>query len=478
MSNVLNELIQEGKLDLYLTEFEKKEIIAKISAIKKEFLYKSDFHGLHHSEKVFLFAYLIGKHEGLNHDELEILLDAALYHDIGRADDTEEQFHGYASTLKIDKVLGSKELYKNIENLEILKAMCDAHSVPDSKMELILGNYEISEEKKDIVFKLARLLKDADALDRARFQKTSKAALQTHFLRFDYSKELISLAYNVNNYYRDKICERNFKKYSQLNTGKQETCLHGIGFNFSALSGILKYGILSEYAKSKKNISTCRNFKGNNSEMWISVCVGEGEAKKQFVDNGIYFECTASNLIKGEKEVSEALSRGLPIDSKRYSDEYFAFYEIQNINSININPELLNKDISTLDYLNGSLNYETLVNNIDIYIRYLRLELDYFPDITKIEDLKIQMINTVLNYEGLEVDSQKRNQQNFFNQIENIKAKINEEIAIMLKKAFRKKLNKENISVFDAITYILNNLNIDYEFNNGKFILNSREKKI
>src|SRR5574344_2771586 len=58
--------------------------------IKKEQLYHFEYHGLHHSQKVMIFAYLIGKHENINNEDMKILIDAAIYHDIGRVNEFEE----------------------------------------------------------------------------------------------------------------------------------------------------------------------------------------------------------------------------------------------------------------------------------------------------------------------------------------------------------------------------------------------------
>ncbi len=480
MSNISHSLILEGKLDKYLNEEEKTKLLNIIDGIKRNYLYKSDFHGLHHSEKVLLFAYLLGRHEGLSVDELEILMDAAIYHDVGRMNEAEEELHGFITTRKLDEILGTKPLYKDNENMEILKAICDSHSVPDSRMKLIFGNYDISEEKKELFFKLARLLKDADALDRTRFRKTSTAALKEEFLRFDYSKSLVELSHNINDYYRMFICDEHFEEYSRSNVGELTTCLHGIGFNFSALDGILDIGILSEYAKKKFNLKACRNFNGNNGDLWISVCQGEGEAKKLFVDNGIYFECLVPRLIKGEKVVSVARSKGLPIDSGRYQDERFAFHQIplDHILSVNVNPEILNMNINLLNYLNGSSNYEALENNINAYLYYLRIKFGYFPNIDNIVVLKQEFLNAVLVYEKLDIDTQKKEQQNFFKKTDLIKSKINHEIANMIQEVFSKALGKENVTVLDVVTYIINSKNINYTYSNGKFTLNTREKKI
>ena len=65
-----------------------------------------------------LFGYLLGIHENLSSEEFEILTDAAMYHDVGRMDDYEDEFHGYASALKLERILGSKPIYQNHENMD------------------------------------------------------------------------------------------------------------------------------------------------------------------------------------------------------------------------------------------------------------------------------------------------------------------------------------------------------------------------
>ena len=477
---MLRDLILEGKLDLYLNEEAKGNLLSILDGMKKETLYKSDFHGLHHSEKVLLFGYLLGIHENLSSEEFEILTDAAMYHDVGRMDDYEDEFHGYASALKLERILGSKPIYQNHENMEILKAICDAHSIDDSRVERIFVNYKISPEKKEIFMKLARMLKDADGLDRTRFRTTTQAALKEHFLRFDYSRDLVSLAYEVNDYYRDRICDNYYNIYAKENVGEPPTCYHGIGFNFPSLDSILDNGILSEYARKKKGIKSARNFQGNNGALWIAVVSGDGEAKKMCVDGGIYFECLAPRLIKGEKDSSYAKSRELPVDSGRYSDERFVFDQIptKNILSIGVDSKLLGADILSLNYLMGTSNYETLENNINVYLDYMRTKLGYIPNANLIETFKKELSEKVVEYEKLDYDRQRININSFLTETDLIKSKINSEIARMLKEAFGKKLGKSDITVFDVVTDILNSKKIDYDFSEGHFNLKSRTKEI
>lgn len=480
MSNILSKLILSGKLDLYLSETEKSDFLKRIQAIKTKYLYESAFHGLHHSEKVCLFAYLIGRHYKLNSEQMKILLDAALYHDVGRMDDKEDQLHGYSSTLRFAEIFATDPFYHNKTNLEILKAISDAHSVPDKRIEKVLGNYELGGDSLNTAKMLAELLKDADAVDRTRFQKSSGAALKTCYLRTDIAKELVQFSYQVNAYYRLEICEETFETYANLSSGPLITCMHGIGFNFGTFEGILDSGILSAYAKFKENKTSTRNFNGNNGSNWISVCVGDGEAKKQFVDSGIAFECSASGLISGEKNYSMAKSKGLPVASKHYQDERFAFYKIglENILKIRINPLFLGRDISTLNYFIGSLNYDAICDNINAYLTYMRLNLGFFPSLETIEKLKQQFYEAVIKYERLEAQNQKEEQTAFLASLDNLKLKINTEIASMLKKAYARLFKKDDVTLLEVVTHILNKKKIEYTYNDGEFSLRQLEKQI
>ena len=124
LQTFLKEQYDHGRL-MFLGDID--EIIYYLDDIKAEQLYKSDFHGLYHSQKVCFFAYLIGKHENLSETEMKILLDAAIYHDMGRENDNEDNLHGSASARLIDQVVK----YDNPTDMYYLKAIVDAHSKPD-----------------------------------------------------------------------------------------------------------------------------------------------------------------------------------------------------------------------------------------------------------------------------------------------------------------------------------------------------------
>ena len=472
MKNILIDLINEGIIDGYLDLEQRNKLIEIIKNIKEKYLYKSLFHGLHHSQKVLLFAYIIGNDLGLSSCDMQIITDAAIYHDIGRIDETEEPFHGLASASKIEEVATS-QIYQDEQNLAILKAICDGHSRDDQYMEITAFNYDIKEENMERYKTLYKLLKDADALDRTRFMKTSTAVLNEKYLRFPFSKQLVEFSNNLNASFRNRMSAIHYEKFKNLNNKEANIpCHHGIGFNFFNLRSILKYGLLSNYAKLQKGIFNKRNFYGSNNELWICVTTKNGEASKKFVNECISLQLVVPYLEKGEKRKSFCFSNGLPYDNGYYDDEAFAFYEvpIENIKRININSEILNTNISDLNYLNGSGNLDSLTSLINDYLNNIRL-MGFFPDIRLITELLNQYKKEIVNYEKLSEYEQRIKQGEFFVICDYYIAKMNGEIQKWMQQLYQSHFQKEKITVLDVIIDILNELNINYEFEDNGFTL-------
>ena len=478
MKNILINLINNGIVDSYVNSLSRDKIINIIKNIKSQFLYDSLFHGLHHSEKVLLFSYILGSYFKLSEIDLQILIDAAVYHDIGRIDETEDAFHGLASARKIEKVIDSP-IYQDSQNLAILKAICDGHSRDDKYIDLIAEDYEIEEENLERYKMLFKILKDADALDRTRFMKTSIAALNEKYLRFPISKQLIELANSINESYRIKMSDIHFEQFKNFNDGEPTIlCKHGIGFNFFNLYSILKNGLLSNYAKLKKGIFNKRNFYGANNELWICVTTKNGEATKKFVDDFISLEIVVSHLQKGEKRKSFALSDGLPFDNGYYDDEGFVFYEVplKNIKKISINPKILDTNIDKLNFLTGSGNLDSLISVINDYLNNIRL-LGFFPDVNELIELLGMYKKEVIQYEKLSVYEQQINQKNFFDKCDGYIFRLNELIQKWMLEVFQKRFNKDIVTVKDVIIDILESLDISYNFGSDGFSLNEGRQR-
>lgn len=448
-----------------------KDRIDKIDMYK---LYKYEFHGIFHSQKVMLFAYLIGKHQNLNYEDMKILLDAAIYHDMGRDSDFEETTHGYSSTLRYARLFANDEFYNDPLNFELLKAITDGHSVDDAKKVKIFNDYDIDQQYYDRYSTLYNILKDADALDRARFPKSAKASIKEEFLRLEFSKTLIDFAFVLNGIYRTKIDEANFEKYkNEYFSGDQENfCLHGIGFDFSKLEGILDNGILSGYTAMQKGISVSRNFEGNNSDMWISVIDSmdvskQGSAYKQFADSNISFFCRVMKYRVGEKNSAKAQSHGLPIDSGLYEGESFVFSEIpkEDIYGIILPAKSEHLKLSELNYLYCSKNFKTIRNRVESYCNYIEKLTGITIDKVELDQLIEELYELEIDFGLKPADYQRRNAQHFFDNVDLIVNKINIVLAKWISLSFKEyfMLDAEiEPTVSMVVSDILKRKNIDY----------------
>ena len=135
-------------------------------------------HGVGHTKRVLYLASEIAKSYALDESEEKILALACCYHDIGRTHDWTDDGHGKDSAnkmvrLKLDKLhsLSQSEL-DSVLNLIVM------HSLDD---ELFVGT-----ERELLLYKI---LKDADALDRLRFDD-----LNEKYLRLPESKRMIQTA--------------------------------------------------------------------------------------------------------------------------------------------------------------------------------------------------------------------------------------------------------------------------------------------
>lgn len=471
MRNILQQVIMNKdsiypKLNYLLDNLDLAPLVPILDGIKEKPLYNSYFHGLHHSQKVCLFTYLICKELNINEVDTQILLDAALYHDIGRLDDMEEVFHGFNSARKISSVV-TDSIYDDELNLVYLRAICDAHSLDDVKLPKIFQNYkyENSEVEYERFSLLCSILKDADALDRTRFKRTCNEALKEKFLRLEYSKTLVELANLINNHYAFKVSEKDYELYKSRFENKENKCecFHGIGFDFFKLQSILKRGILSSFEATREKIDIVRNFNGNNKNIWISVVDADssstlGKAYNEFIKQGISFFAFVPELIKGTRNDKNS-NYNLACDSGEYEDESFVFNKIpmENIHSLVIFKDNWNKNIGDLFYLYGANNYDIIYEKVINYIINIKQESGFEVDFGQAELFLKEYRSMVLKFEKLPIDEQKQTLNNFLLEIDKIIQKINGIVQEWFVKHYQVLLNtdKTDIKVSDVITFIL-----------------------
>ncbi len=455
-----------------LTEEEKKEIVDIITNINASVLYNSKIHGIYHSQKVFLFSYLIAKHENLNNEERQIIFDAALYHDIGRINDFEDTLHGYCSALRIDKI-ATHPIYKNEENLKILKAIVDGHSVVDDKKDRFIEDYEVTNVER--YYKLYNILKDADALDRKRFFESSYAHLDERYLRLDYSKKLIKLSEEINSYYKNKILESK-KMLSKPEVGNF-LCYHSIGFDFFKMRSILEYGILSKREMKKYGIQNVVNFEGGNLDDYVSVVdarfINKGTAYYTFITNGVSFVCELDKLYNSNKNhtLSYCIENGLPYNKSFHDDEKYVYGKIapENIQGIFLHNKIINKDIRELNYIYNSLSFNLFTNRLKYYIE--NISTTFIPDTSRVKKLLNEYQKELEHYYLLDVSTQNMIRDDFIKILEIIREKINVNIQNWMYQKFQLELMRKDydkIAVEDVVLHELKKLGIEYTKNKTK----------
>ncbi len=490
------EIIKDDKvqsiLKRYLNDEDIERLMSKLQSIKPELLFPTPLHGLYHSQKVLLFSFLIGKINKFNDIEMEILMDAAIYHDIGRTKDDNCETHGFVSSNylkeKKEKYVKS-EIYDNETNFFYLRAICDAHSLSDRAEERIYHNYKDENPKmhKHIFMKLCHALKDADALDRTRMPNFSKASLDEKYLRYEISKTLITFASYINSLYIQRDLDKAYKSYfgeysrSSVNTTNC-ACFHGIGMDFFKLESILQNGILSGYASKKMNIDMCRNFNGSNGGLWISVVDADlvstnGDALNKYIKKGISFYCfvpkmrlesTSSNILGDIKNKNE------------YNDEKYVFdkIDVDQIHSIVISNDILEQTIDKQNYLICGNNYDVIYTNIQHYRNEMMKKGFYDIDTTNIRTLLDEFKEEVSNFEHLQIYEQQMNLNAYFAKLDSMREQMNSEIQIWMTNFYKKILNINSMpTVKEVIISILKKYNISNvissnELNETVFILN------
>lgn len=148
-------------------------------------------HGVEHTKRVLLLLNILCYYEKLPREDVRLLSQVSLYHDIGREDDEECKNHGYQS---YEKAL-SLGVMKNGEtdNDKILQFIIENHCISDKQAIENLNKYDITDISRAI--KLFNVFKDADGLDRARIKD-----IDIKYFRLEISKKLPYLAYQLNRF--------------------------------------------------------------------------------------------------------------------------------------------------------------------------------------------------------------------------------------------------------------------------------------
>lgn len=179
-STIEGELRQAGYLDIY-----KKAV--DNSFLQDYFFEPQGIHGLGHMKRVLLFNLILAYLEKLTSQDTDILVNCALYHDIGRINNYADAQHG--------KLSYEKAVLKNLledaakdQDSQITKFIIICHCIDDNLIPAEVNNYAgIKDQARAL--KLLNIFKDSDGLDRIRF-----GGLDVSYLRTEHAPELVTLA--------------------------------------------------------------------------------------------------------------------------------------------------------------------------------------------------------------------------------------------------------------------------------------------
>ena len=180
-----------GKTDTY-EKFTMQTITREVDDIYEGLDGSLHDHDMAHTKRVCMMAnYLFrvltrGRKEKAQAlwDALQNLMDAAMWHDTGRTDDSIDVQHGYESTL-----IYQREFSEN----PVAEFLMEYHCKPDADARAFM---EENFEKCDwpLIWMDHQILKDADALDRWRFGRLCEDFIDVKYLRIDEAKALMPVA--------------------------------------------------------------------------------------------------------------------------------------------------------------------------------------------------------------------------------------------------------------------------------------------
>lgn len=196
-----------------------------LDKISNSDLYKNNFftssfqHNIYHIQRVMLFSQIIAQNEGISEKNLTLLLLAAALHDSGKTRDRNDFEHGKNSAQIAKEYLQNNISIISKEDIKIIQIAIEYHTVQEKEkgkinvidLERLYQKYNVSIANLERIKIISSILKDADALDRTRFDKEN--ALNIDSLRTDtaQNKCLIDFAKKINQEFALVILNSNYK---------------------------------------------------------------------------------------------------------------------------------------------------------------------------------------------------------------------------------------------------------------------------
>lgn len=185
-----------------LNEKERKNILKQyehfLNLLESRFFFEpQSAHGISHAMRVLVLSQRLAESIKMEDEQKSILIYGALYHDIGRDEQSIDSTHGYKSFQKVIK-LGLIAKCLDTNSINILRFIIENHPMDTTYAKKNIKQYNIDDEEK--AYKVLKVLKDADTLDRCRF-----GHIETDYLSYRESRKLIPFAYQLLTIYREAL---------------------------------------------------------------------------------------------------------------------------------------------------------------------------------------------------------------------------------------------------------------------------------
>lgn len=192
----LKEQIEQVRLQDIMPELRKNGIVklysqhkSQIDDIAAGFFHNAQgIHGVAHAKRVLFLSLILSYYNRLAENDRNLLILAAIYHDIGRTNDWKCEVHGRESVKRLENAGLCDHLA--LEDKTILYFLIEYHCINDA--EALKKLMQSSIKNKARAEKLFYIFKDSDALDRCRI-----ADLDITYLRNNYSFKLAQLAWDL-----------------------------------------------------------------------------------------------------------------------------------------------------------------------------------------------------------------------------------------------------------------------------------------
>lgn len=155
--------------------------------LNTDILFDSNIHGQDHIERVIFFTHILAYHYDLDKKDTDVLRNAASLHDTKRVNDGWDTEHGHRAAVES---IGYS--YADKADDRVVQAVIAAHAAEDEFMDETIREFINEDDDFDRTKRLAKLFKDSDGLDRVRINHLDPA-----YLRNDFSKDLVDLAYEL-----------------------------------------------------------------------------------------------------------------------------------------------------------------------------------------------------------------------------------------------------------------------------------------